>query len=353
MQTLKGDNLRDTIKSVEDEGKLVHPAPIPYKPLMNIEDLFKTLPPLYPPSTKQPPRKRFRKMKDALEVMSVPAEMLLAPPEEKLKSIICPDLPSEQQSQLLSLLMEFENVFSRDPTDLGFVPSWIANIKINVNGSIPYQAPYSCPPHKRVKFVNLCNELESLGIIEPSTANGGSPAFLVDKPDGTYRLVVDYREVNDLCIKTKYPRPRIDDCLAAAAGKQFYMIIDFAQGYYQCGLSDDDRAKTVFVTPDAKYQYRRLPMGFSDAPYYFQNVINELLGHLQYICCVGYFGNIVIMGSTWEGFLENIRKVLLRCREFDLRARTLKCKAGVKQIKFLGHIVDANGIRPNPSKVDR
>lgn len=117
-------------------------------------------------------------------------------------------------------------------------------------------------------------------------------------------------------------------------------------------MDPEERKKTVFVTPDDKWQYKPLPMGYCDAPYHFQNLVNKMLDGVMYKNCLGYFDDLIAMGNEWEEFLKNSEILLKILRRYGLKAKTSKCKAGVSSTKFLGHIVDGKGIRPNPAKVE-
>lgn len=273
------------------------------------------------------------------------------PQHQQLASIIHPGLDKCQRKEALDLLWEYRDVFSRADNDLGYVPPQWTDIKIELDGLPPMQKAYDVSPQKRVDFENTVQPLMRAGILEECTDPGGVPALLVKKPNGTFRLVVDYRIVNARCRKIEYPMPNIDSCLKALAGKKYFFMCDLAQGYHQLGLAPEERKKTVFVTPDRKLRYTRLPMGYVNAPYHFQKLINELLEGLQYKICIGYFDDLIAMGETWSEFLQNVQTLLDRLRQYGIKAKTDKCFMGDPVVKFLGHIVDATGIKPNPAKV--
>ncbi|XP_074597888.1 uncharacterized protein LOC141852696 [Brevipalpus obovatus] len=284
-------------------------------------------------------------------IRKLPEEFASWPQQRQLQSIICPELTNKQKKEALDLLWSYHDVFSKNDGDLGYVPPQWTNIKIELDGPPPMQKAYDVSPPKRILFENTIQPLIYAGIVEECTDPGGVPALLVRKPNGKFRLVVDYRIVNARCRKIEHPMPNIDSCLKALAGKKYSFMCDLAQGYHQLGLAPEERAKTVFVTPDRKLRYTRLPMGYVNAPYHFQKLINELLEGLQYRKCIGYFDDLIAMGETWPEFLENVGTLLERLRQYGLKAKPEKCFMGYPVVKLLGHIVDATGIKPNPEKV--
>lgn len=271
---------------------------------------------------------------------------------DQLRQIIHPGLTDQQKEESFDLLWEFRDVFSQGDHDLGLVPYERTNIEIELDGNVPFQGSYNVSPEKKIKFEETVKPLMEAGILEESTDAGGVPALLVDKPNGSYRLVVDYRKLNAKCRKIEYPMPNIDTCLEALKGSKYYFSGDLAQGYHQLELAPKERRKTVFVTPDRKLRYTRLPMGYVNAPYHFQKFINEVLEDMQYKNFVGYFDDITSFGRTWEEFLLNTRKLFQRIRANGIKFKTQKCNFGVPEIKFLGHYVNEIGIRPNPAKVE-
>lgn len=162
--------------------------------------------------------------------------------------------------------------------------------------------------------------------------------------------MVNYIELNKLCAKKCYPMPNVDDYINALRGFKYFSILDLANGYLQIELSEKEREKTAFITEDGKYQFKRLPMGIMNSPYYFQRLINYLLGNMKYIICLGYFDDLPIMEKTIEELIKNTAKVFERLREYTLKCNPMKCKWFITTIKFLGHEVTGYGVRPDPEE---
>uniref|UniRef100_T1KVH5 RNA-directed DNA polymerase n=1 Tax=Tetranychus urticae TaxID=32264 RepID=T1KVH5_TETUR len=271
---------------------------------------------------------------------------------ERLMKRMDPKLNTEKRNELLEVLMEFEQVFSKTKSDMGLVPWQKWPIKIDIGDqTIPHQQPYPCTIEKRREFQKIIAELIKHDIVEKSNAPGGSPAMLIGKPDGSFRLLNDLRAVNRLTNVIFHPMPRIDDCLEAIRGTKFFNMFDLYQGYFQIEIPPSERGKTVFLTPDGKYQYKRLPMGLACAPFEFQRLMNTVLNGLNYTECLGYFDDIPVMGKSWSELLCNTRLVLDRLRDWNLEIKTDKCQFGVTELVLLGHLVNGDGIRPDPNKV--
>uniref|UniRef100_T1KG82 RNA-directed DNA polymerase n=1 Tax=Tetranychus urticae TaxID=32264 RepID=T1KG82_TETUR len=271
---------------------------------------------------------------------------------ERLWNRMDSNLNVDKRNELLSILMQFEQVFSKTKSDLGFVPweRWPITIDIG-EANLGFQKPYPCTIEKRLEYRKIINELKANDIIEDSTSEGGSPAMLIGKPDGSFRLLNDLRAVNRLTKVIYHPMPRIDDCLEAIRGAKYFNMFDLYQGYFQIEIPPSERSKTAFVTPDGKYQYKRLPMGLACAPFEFQRLMNTVLNGLNYTECLGYFDDIPVIGKSWEELLTNTSLVLDRLRDWNLKIKTDKCSFGVTELVLLGHLVNGDGIRPDPGKV--
>uniref|UniRef100_A0A158P5H3 RNA-directed DNA polymerase n=1 Tax=Tetranychus urticae TaxID=32264 RepID=A0A158P5H3_TETUR len=280
-------------------------------------------------------------------------EIKIQPFREKIAARINPDLPQPYQEQLTDLIDSFQASFSKSKNDLGLVPASVCPVKIDLDTQeIPDQKPYNCALHRRLEFKKIINEMLANDIIEHSTAPGGSPSLLVPKPDGSFRMVIDYRKLNRITKVPKYPMPRIDDCLEVVRGGKYFNIFDLAQGYHQIELPPGEREKTVFVTPDGKYHYKRMPMGLASAPFIFQRLMNKVLDGLIYQKCVGYFDDVPVVGKDFPDLLANTKLVLNRLQDFNLKVKLEKCHFGFEEILLLGHLVSGQSIRPDPKKVE-
>ncbi|MDN6236985.1 MAG: hypothetical protein L0J24_09865, partial [Corynebacterium flavescens] len=179
-----------------------------------------------------------------------------------------------------------------------------------------------------------------------------SRLLLIPKPDGTYRVTVDYRTLNKVTVKDHYPLTRVDDTFAMLNGAKYFSTIDLKDGFWQIRLHPDSRHKTAFVTRQGVYQWKVMPMGISSAPSAFQRAMVETLSGLMDRICTVYLDDIVIWGCSKEEHLNNVYKVLSALAREGFHLSAKKCRWGLQELKYLGHIISAEGVRPDPAKVE-
>jgi hypothetical protein len=190
------------------------------------------------------------------------------------------------------------------------------------------------------------------GIIEPSKSPYGASILFVPKPNGRgLRLCVDFRALNSITIKNRNPIPRIDDLLDAIAGASFFTSIDLTSGYHQIRISEEDVPKTAFRTPFGHYQFKVLIEGLNNAPATFQTVMNNIFRPYLRDFVVVYLDYILVYSKTEQDHERHLRLVLQKLREERFFACRQKCEFAKPEIKFLDHIVGADGIKVNPAKI--
>jgi len=195
-------------------------------------------------------------------------------------------------------------------------------------------------------------ELLANGYIEPSTSPYGAPVLFVKKPRSEeLRLVIDYRLLNKLTLRNRFPLPRIDDMLDALAGAKYFTAIDLRQAYHQIKLQESDKPKTAFRTPFGHYQWITLSMGLTNAPAVFQAVVNNIFRPYLNKFVVVYLDDICVFSKTEEEHMKHLQLVLDKLKEYNLTAAWHKCHFFQKELLFLGHIVSAEGVKADPAKV--
>lgn len=186
--------------------------------------------------------------------------------------------------------------------------------------------------------------------IEPSQSPYGAPILFVGKKDGSLRMCIDYRALNKITVKNRFALPRIDDLLDRLHGARVFTSLDLAQGYHQIRVTDADVPKTAFRTPIGHFQYKVLPFGLTNAPATFQAVMNEMfLGMDEYVLV--YLDDILVFSKTEEEHLQHVRKVFEVLRTHKFYAKRKKCNFMQRELLYLGHILNDEGLRPDPAKV--
>jgi hypothetical protein len=220
--------------------------------------------------------------------------------------------------------------------------------------------PSTAPISKRSYRMQL-NELAELkeqlqelldkGYIRPSLSPWGYPALFVKKKDGSLRLCVDYRPLNVLTIKNKYPLPRIDELFDQLARAKVFFKIDLRSGYHQIKIQPSDIPKTTFSTRYGLYEFLVMSFGLTNAPAYFMYLMNSIFMTELDKFVVIFIDDILIYSKNEEEHAEHLHIVLQRLREHKLHAKFSKCEFWLDSVKFLGHTVSCKGISVDPSKV--
>lgn len=172
-----------------------------------------------------------------------------------------------------------------------------------------------------------------------------------EKKDGTWRFCVDYRNLNAVTKKDVYPLPRIDDALDCLHGAKYFSSIELRSGYWQITVDEMDREKTTFITPDGLYQFKVMPFGLCNAPATFERMMHSLLQGFKWSTCLCYLDDVIVFSPSFPTHLEHLSEILELFRRAGLQLNSSKCHFGWRQIMILGHLVDAEGVRPDPDKV--
>lgn len=270
---------------------------------------------------------------------------------EKLMEVISTELSTVQQDELLNLLEEFGDIFDFNQK-LKKVRCNKVTHKINTGDSGPIkQRPYRISATERRVIEEEVQRMLKEDVIQPSDSPWSSPVVLVKKKSGEWRFCVDYRKLNKITKKDVYPLPRIDDALDCLAGAKIFSMMDLKSGYWQIEVDEKDREKTAFVTPDGLYEFKVMPFGLCNAPATFERMMDTVLKGLKWNICLCYLDDIIVYASDFREHQKRLRRVLRCIREAGLSLNSRKCSFGRKKLTILGHMVDANGIYPDPDKV--
>jgi hypothetical protein len=229
----------------------------------------------------------------------------------------------------------------------------------SVDHQIPLK-PDMPPPFKgifrlsQLELRELKRQLDQLlkdGKIRPSTSPYGAPVLFVKKKDGKLRMCIDYRALNSQTIQNRYALPRIDELLDRLHGAKVFSKLDLTSGYYQIAVKPRDRHKTAFRTRYGHYEFNVMPFGLTNAPATFQTLMNDIFRDLLDVCVIVYLDDILVYSRNDEDHEQYLRQILQRLKDNQLYARLSKCTFFTSSIEYLGHIVDGDGLRPNPQLV--
>ena len=213
-------------------------------------------------------------------------------------------------------------------------------------------APYRMAPVELKELNIQLQELQTKGFIRPSTSPWGAPVLFVKKKDGSLRLCVDYRKLNRVTVKNKYPLPRIDDLFDQLCGACYFSKIDLRSGYHQLRVRETDIPKTAFRTRYGHYEFVVMPFGLTNAPAAFMDMMNRIYRPYLDHFVVVFVDDILIYSKSREEHGHHLHMALQTLRENQLYAKLEKCDFWLQEIQFLGHMVSQEGISVDPTKVE-
>ncbi|KAM1564582.1 hypothetical protein ACFX10_038851 [Malus domestica] len=194
-------------------------------------------------------------------------------------------------------------------------------------------------------------ELVDKCFIQPSTSPWGAPVLFVRKKNGTLRLCIDYRQLNRVTIKNRYPLPCIDDLFDQLRGACVFSKIDLRSGYYQLKIKNEDVLKTAFRTRYGHYEFLVMPFGLTNAPAAFMDLMNRVFQPYLDRFVIVFIDDILVYSKSKAKHARHMKLVLSSLREHQLYAKFSKCELWLNQVAFLGHVISAQGIQVDSQKV--
>ena len=195
-------------------------------------------------------------------------------------------------------------------------------------------------------------DLLDKGFVRPSTSPWGAPVLFVKKKDGSLRLCIDYRQLNKVTIRNKYPLPRIDDLFDQLQGASCFSKIDLRSGYHQLRIRHEDVSKTSFRTRYGHYEFLVMSFGLTNAPAAFMDLMNRVFKPFLDRFVIVFIDDILVYSRSEEEHVEHLRIVLQTLREHQLYAKFSKCEFWLDSVAFLGHVVSREGIQVDPKKIE-
>jgi hypothetical protein len=260
--------------------------------------------------------------------------------------------PETQPKEVQQLLEKYKDVFPNElPHELP--PKRAVDHHIDI---IPGSAP-PCRPLFKLSLTEMeelkkqLNDLLNHGFIRPSTSPYGSPVLFTKKKDGELRMCVDYRALNKQTVQNKYPLPRIDQLMDQLQDATIFSKLDLRSGYHQIRIEEDDIHKTAFRTRYGLYEFLVLPFGLTNAPATFMRLMNDIFRDELDSCVIIYLDDILIFSKDPQQHIVDLEKILAKLRAEKLYAKLSKCEFYKNELKFLGHVVSADGIKADPDKI--
>lgn len=274
---------------------------------------------------------------------------------DTLNQIRTDHMNDEERQAILKVISEFSDLFHNNDSQLTFTNKIKHEIK--TTDEIPvHTKTYRFPFCHKEEVNRQINKMLDDGIIRHSQSPWSSPIWIVPKKADAsgkkkWRIVVDYRKINEKTINDRYPIPNIEDILDKLGKCNYFSTLDLASGFHQIEMEQNSIEKTAFNVENGHYEYLRMPFGLKNAPATFQRVMDHVLRDLQNKVCLVYMDDIIIFSTSLQEHIANLKLVFKKLRDAKLRIQLDKSEFLRQNVEFLGHIITPDGIKPNPRKI--
>ncbi|GJZ33013.1 putative reverse transcriptase domain-containing protein [Tanacetum coccineum] len=261
------------------------------------------------------------------------------------------DQSKEKRLEDMPIVQEFPDVF---PEDLpGLPPARQVEFQIDlVPGAAPIaRGPYRLAPAELQELSTQLQELSDRGFITSSSPWGALVLF-VKKKDGSFQMCIDYRKLNKLIGKNRYPLLRIDDLFDQLQGSRVYSKIDLRSGYHQLRVCEEDIPKTAFRTLYGHYEFQVMPFGLTNAPAVFMDLMNQVCKLYLDRFVIVFIDDILVYSKSRKEHEGHLRLILKLLKKEELYAKFSKCEFWLSKVQFLGHVIDSEGIHVDPAKIE-
>ena len=264
------------------------------------------------------------------------------------REIKCNHFP-EAKGKLVELLKKYRKVIALSGEKLGGTNVSEHKILLEPDAKPFFIPNYRLPISRREVIEEMVKEMKADGIVRDSKSPYNSPLLLVPKKDNTWRLVVDFRKLNQQTIPDRFPMPVINDVLAQLGGAKIFTSLDLLSGYWQIPLAEESKHLTAFSTHQAHLEFNCMPFGLMAAPLTFSRVMLQVLGHIKNVYI--YLDDIIIFSEDLESHLKTLGEVLECFERAGLKIKFGKCQFLQKELDYLGHKINEHGIMMQGGKI--
>lgn len=262
-------------------------------------------------------------------------------------------LPNEKRKEVKYLIDKYKSIFAKNKFDVGKVKDHEAQIKLAERKFIA-KKPYRCSINDQKEIEFQIKELIKTDLIEESCSPFAAPVTLAYKRDEETktRMCIDFRELNKLVIPEPQPFPLIDEIIAKTSGAEWFSALDINSAFWSIPIRTKDRYKTAFVTQNGHWQWKCLPFGLKNSPGIFQRILNNIIRRNNLSAwCINYIDDIIIFSKSLEEHMDHVEKVLRAIYKEGFKLKFEKCSLAKNEIKYLGHIISKNTVRPTTENV--
>jgi len=255
-----------------------------------------------------------------------------------------------QLNEVQQVLSTFQEIF-KEPKGLPLARKISHGIELYKEVGPVSVRPYKYPYHHKEEIEKQVSELLHQGTIRHSTSAFSSPVILVKKKDASWRMCVDYRELNKVTVPDKYPITVVEELLDELHGAAYFSKLDLKSGYHQIRMREEDVHKTAFRTHEGHYEYLVMPFGLTNAPATFQSIMNQVFKPYLRKFVLVFFDDILVYSRRWQDHLENLSLVLQLLQQQAFVVNQKKCVFGSRQVVYLGHVISEKGVVVDPEKI--
>ncbi|GKE18467.1 putative reverse transcriptase domain-containing protein, partial [Tanacetum coccineum] len=258
----------------------------------------------------------------------------------------------EKRLKDMPVIRDFPKVF---PEELpGLPPSRQVEFRIDLvpGAALVARVPYKLAPSEMKELSVQLQELLEKGFVHLSSSPWGAPVLFVKKKNGSFRMCIDYRELNKLTIKNRYPLPRINDLFDQLQGSSVYYKIDLRSGYHQFRFKEEDIPITAFRTRYGHFEFQVMPFGLTNAPAVFMDLMNRVCKPYLDKFVIVFIDDILIYSKDEEEHGKHLKIILELLKKEKLYAKFSKCDFWLDLVQFLGHVIDRSGVHVDPAKIE-